>query len=534
MRDRLAKKATERAHRPGDLVTDLRRPGVELQETHISWVFLECDDVWKVKKPVDLGFLDFSTPEKRRWACDEEVRLNRRLAPSVYRGVVPITCDRAGRYGFGGSGPAVDWAVHMARLPDDARGDRRLARELLSAGDIERVADHLAVFHAGARCDEETTRYGSVKVISDNVRENFEQTRDIIGAYLSPEQAREIETRQCLFLSRRRDLFAARQTAGRVRDGHGDLRLDHVYLSDAEVTIVDCIEFNRRFRFADVCADVAFLAMDLTWRGRADLAEHFLAAYARQANDYDLYPLVDFYESYRAFVRGKIASMVASDDGIDTLSRRRSAAEARRFFLLALASERRSLLPPVVVAVGGLIGAGKTTVARRLASELTAPVVDADRTRKHLLGVEAEARVHVAPFSGAYRPDFSRDVYSEVLRRAGAVLTSGRPVVLDASFRSRRARVAARQLADDHSVPFRFVECHASPEVCRRRLELRAREANVSDGRLEIFDDFVARWQTVDDLPETEHSIVDTSKPLETNIAALRRRLPTWPAGLKT
>ncbi len=521
-----------RATAPGDLVGDLKRPGAELRETHISWVFLEGEEVWKVKKPVDLGFLDFSTPEKRRWACDEEVRLNRRLAPAVYHGVEPITLDRDGRHRFGGTGRPVDWAVHMVRLRDDDRGDRRVARELLSAVDVERIAGVLAAFHAAARCDEETARYGAVEVIAKNVGENFVQTRDALGRYLSPAEAEEIETWQRRFLDRRRELFEARAAAGRVRDGHGDLRLDHVYLSGGKVTIIDCIEFNRRFRFADVCADVAFLAMDLTWRGRADLAEHFLATYAREANDYDLYPLVDFYESYRAFVRGKIASMLASDKRGKARSRQRSAAEARRFFLLALASERRLLLPPVVVAVGGLIGAGKTTVARRLATELTAPVVDADRTRKHLLGVAAEDKVYVAPFSGAYRTEFSEGVYSEVLRRAAAVLDAGRPVVIDASFRSRAARSRARQFARGHHVPFLFVECYAPPEVCRRRLELRAREANVSDGRLEIFEDFVARWQAVDELPEAEHSILDTSKPLDANVAALKRRLTTWPAGL--
>ncbi len=516
----------------GDLVGDLRRPGIEVLETHISWVFLDQEEVWKVKKPVAMGFLDFSTANKRRWACNEEVRLNRRLAPDVYLGVEPITLSRSGRHRFGGAGQPVDWAVHMVRLSDEARADHRLASERLSAEDVERIASHLAKFHATTRCDEETARYGAVEVIAGNVGENFEQTRETLGEYLSSEEAREIETSQNEFLDRHRELFEARAAAGFVRDGHGDLHLDHIYVSDDNVTIVDCIEFNRRFRFADVCADIAFLAMDLTWRGRADLAEHFLASYAREANDYDLYPLVDFYESYRAFVRGKVASILASDETAGARSRQRFAAEARRFFLLALASERRSLVPPVVVAVGGLIGAGKTTVARRLASELTAPVIDADRTRKHLLGVNAEEKVSVAPFSGAYRPEFSEGVYSEVLRRAASVLDSGRPVVLDASFRSRSARSTARRLARDRGVPFHFVECFAPAEICRQRLEMRARTANVSDGRLEIFDDFVARWQAVEELPKAEHSLIDTSVSLETNIAALKSRFVTWPSGL--
>ncbi len=516
----------------GDLVGNLRRSGTELIETHISWVFLDREEVWKVKKPVAMGFLDFSTADKRRWACNEEVRLNRRLAPGVYLGVEPITLSRSGEHRFGGAGRPVDWAVHMVRLDDNARADHRLARETLSAEDVERIASYLAKFHTTTRCDEETARYGAIEMIARNVHENFEQTRETLGEYLSSEEALEVETSQIGFLDRHRELFDKRAASGRVRDGHGDLRLDHIYVSDDDVTIVDCIEFNRRFRFADVCADIAFLAMDLTWRGRADLAEHFLASYARAANDYDLYPLVDFYESYRAFVRGKIASILASDEAAGTQDRQRFAAEARRFFLLALASERRSLLAPVVVAVGGLIGAGKTTVARRLASELAAPVIDADRTRKHLLGVGAKEKVSVAPFSGPYRSEFTETVYSEVLRRAAAVLDSGRPVVIDASFRSRSARHAARRLARDRDVSFSFVECSAPAEICRQRLEVRARTANVSDGRLEIFDDFVASWQAVEELPKTEHLLIDTSLPLEANIEALKRRFATWPSGL--
>ncbi len=524
--------ADARERKPaGRMVEDLRQPGVELRETHISWVFLQGDDVWKVKKPVDLGFLDFTTPEKRREACEAEVRLNRRLAPDVYLGVEPVTLDAAGRHRLGGGGPAVDWAVHMVRLPDDARADTRLARELLSAADVERIAERVALFHARARCDEETRRYGTPETISANVEENFAQTRATIGDYLRAAEAAEVESWQRRFLAERRGLFSARLDAGRVRDGHGDLRLDHVYLTGDDVTVVDCIEFNRRFRFADVCADVAFLAMDLAWQGRADLAERFLAAYAREANDYDLYPLVDFYESYRAFVRGKIAAFVASGEG-DAAARRRAAADARRYFLLALASERKALLPPVVVAVGGLIGAGKSTVGRRLAAELGAPVVDADRTRKFLLGAGAYDKVHVPPFDGAYRPELTDRVYAEVLRRGRCVLESRRPVVLDASFRARAHRAAARDLAREHGVPFHFVEVWAPRYVCRERLAERARGESVSDGRLEIFDQFAASWQPVDELPEAEYSIADTTKPLEANVHALRRRLPTWPPGL--
>lgn len=505
----------------GDLRRLLQAPETELIETHISLVFLRGDEVFKVKKPVDLGFLDFSSLEKRRRACDAEVRLNRRLAPEVYLGVVPITLDRDGKARFGGEGEAVDWAVQMKRLPVERRTDELLRQGRLQPADLQRIAEHLARFHQQARADEATARFGTTEAIAVNVKENFEQTETFIHDYVSAGEATEIQTWQLEFLARNRDLFERRQELGRVRDGHGDLRLEHVYLSADEVQVIDCIEFNQRFRFADVCADIAFLSMDLTWQGEPGLAESFLAAYARAANDFDLYLLVDFYESYRAYVRGKVSAFMAADSSLEDRRREQIRAEARRYFLLALAASRRSLEPPRVIAVGGVIASGKSTVAEALATELHAPVIDADRTRKDLLGVAPEEAIAEDAWQGAYSAQMSARVYAELIRRAEAVLRSGRSVVLDASFRTRAYRELARRLAVRHRVPFRFVECQAPLELCRERLEERRKKRSVSDGRLEIFDAFVQRYEAVDELPLGESIRLDTSRPLSENLRRL-------------
>jgi hypothetical protein len=296
--------------------------------------------------------------------------------------------------------------------------------------------------------------------------------------------------------------------------------------------IIDCIEFNERFRFADTCADLAFLAMDLSRVGHVELAEHLVASYARASQDFDLYAVLDFYESYRAHVRAKIASMLAADPDVDEATRTRAAADARRHYLLSLASERRSMLGPRVVAVGGVIASGKSTVADHIAQKLSAPVVDADRTRKHMVGVGATQRLEGAAFGGAYDPSFTDRVYAEVLRRASVVLASGRPVVLDASFRSAAFRARARELAVEHGVPFCFVECRVDYEICRARLRDREKTQSVSDGRLEVFDDFVAKWEPVTELAASEHVVLDTSRPLEHNIDRLRTEFATWPDGL--
>ncbi len=522
-----------------DLRADLRRPEaygrsdrapIELLETHISWVFLVGDDAFKVKKPVDMGFLDFRSLDQRKAACEAEVLLNARLAPRVYRGVVPVRLGPDGRCRLGDDGPVVDWAVHMARLADEWRADTLLAGGALRGEDVDRIAVRLAAFHAAARTDAEVARFGLPDAITRNVRENFDQTRDLVGSYISAAQAEEIAGWQADFVQTHDDLLRHRARAGRVRDGHGDLRLEHVYLPPSEdPCIIDCIEFNERFRFADVCADVAFLSMDLASHRRVDLAERLLARYAREADDFDLYPLVDFYQSYRAYVRAKIAAFVASDPQFDEGARARAAQDARRHFLLALSEERASLVSPVVVAVGGVIASGKSTIAERAAAELNAPIVDTDRTRKAMLGVPATKAVHEPAWQGAYDPAFGARVYDEVFRRASAVLASGRPVILDASFHERATRDAARALAQRHGVKFQFVECRVAPEISRSRLA--TRREGVSDGRLEIFDAFVARVEPVVELPPDEHLVLDTSRPLERSVEELRRYLGSWPPG---
>ncbi len=492
--------------------------------THLSRVELREHDVLKRKRAVDLGFVDFRTLEARKLACDAEVRLNARLAPDVYLGVLPIY--------EGGS--LVDFAVHMRRLPDEARADELLARGALDRAMLDRVAETIAAFHEAARSDAETARFGSIDAIRFNVEENFQQTKDTIGDYLTPSESRELVAWQREILRERGPIIAGRAACGRVRDGHGDLRLEHVYFEQgrAAPTIIDCIEFADRFRFADVCADVAFLSMDLAAHGRVDLAEHFLARYARASNDFDLYELVDFYESYRATVRGKVSAILARDRSADEPTRAAASNAARRAFTLALAADRRALVHPIVVAIGGLIGSGKSTMAELVASALSAPIVCADRTRKSMLGVEATHPVEERAWSGAYDPKLTTEVYAEVIRRADAVLRSGRPVVLDASFRSRAMRDAGHALAVKYGVQFRFIECRAPDEVCRKRLEKRATETHVSDGRLEVFDAFAAKWEPPREIADGELIVLDTTKPEAECLASVRAHVDTWPLGL--
>lgn len=507
---------------------------VERVETHISWVFLVGDDVWKLKKPVDFGFLDFTTAALRREACEAEVRLNRRLAPDVYLGVADLYRRADGSWAVGEAGPGdevVDSAVHMKRLPDAWRADVQLAAGLLDHAAVERIAARLARFHDGCREDAETAAFGTAAAIAVNVEENVAQAAAHLPELLTPEEAAEITTRQRRFLAEQEARLEARIADGRVRDGHGDLRLEHVYLPpSAPVLALDCIEFNDRFRYADVASDLAFLAMDLTSHGRPDLAEHLLGTYARLTNDYDLYGVVDFYEAYRAWVRGKIAAFLAFDPTVPAARRERARAQARAAFLVALGVGRPRVLPPVVVAVGGPVAAGKSTLAGHVSRWLGAPVVEADRTRKSMLGVAATTRLGTGSWTGAYDPRFTEAVYAEVIRRGEVALASGRPVVLDASFRSAAFRLAARALAARHGVPFRFVECTAPRDVLAARLARReADPTRVSDAGVAILDTFLAAWEPVTELAADEHVLVSTDRPEADSLATVHAALPAWP-----
>jgi aminoglycoside phosphotransferase family enzyme/predicted kinase len=503
------------------LTRDLAADALELRQTHISLLFFHRDRVYKVKKRVFFGFLDFRTLANRKAACDAELVLNRRLAHSVYLDVAPVCRTAQGHYQIRGPGEIVDYAVEMRRLADGDAADQRLARGELSREQVMQLGVAIARFHRAARTDGTIAAFGHRATLEQNILENFEQTRTSAPEHLSASDIAEIEHFQLGFVRANEALLDRRVRAGAVRDGHGDLRLEHVYLHDGDIAVIDCIEFNERFRYADVCADLAFLAMDLAWHERDDLAQALLSAYSREAQDYTLYRLIDFYESYRAYVRGKVTSFALSSGGLTDAARDKAAADVRKYYLLALACARPSLRRPVLCAVGGLIAAGKSTVVEQLTAALSAVAIDADTTRKHVFDVAATQSLAADAFAGAYAPDASSRVYAELGVRARDVLQSGRPVVLDASFRSQADRLAMRALASELGVDFVFVECRAPRPVLEQRLAQRenAGTALVSDARLPLLESFMRSYEPVTELNEQEHIVLDTTAPLPALVA---------------
>jgi aminoglycoside phosphotransferase family enzyme/predicted kinase len=503
------------------LLDDLRRPEayptprpsqVTQVTTHISWVFLTDREVWKLKRPVDYGFVNYTTLERRRRCCEDEVRLNRRLAPDVYLGVVPVRLGPQG-HGFGADGEIVDYAVRMRRLADEHSADALLRRDALTPDHLARLAARLARFFVDAAPAPDA---GAIEAIRDNVIENFVQVAPFVGRFVSRETFDAVRAWQLGILERESRRFRARVEQGRIRDGHGDLRLEHVYFEDAEPIVIDCVEFNERLRHGDAAADVAFLAMELTARSRADLAERFLAVFALASDDHDLYGVVDFYAGYRAWVRGKVAAFLAADSSTPPEKAARKAEEAQSLFTLARSyAEARPGAPPAI-AVGGVIGSGKSTLAEALGRALGVPVVSSDRVRKALAGVRATER---AP-EGAYSAAFSARTFDEVFRRAGVVLDSGRGVVLDATFRERALRLRARDLAHRHGRRFLFVETVCDEVTLRERLRRRAAGPSISDAGEALLERVRAEFEPVTELGAGEHVRVDTTGPPEATVQA--------------
>ena len=487
---------------------------IDLITTHISWVFITDREVWKLKRPVDYGFVDYTTLERRRHLCHEEVRLNSRLAADVYLGVVPVRLDN-GRHSFTSHGTVVDYAVRMRRLPQTASAESLLAHGHLSHERLSRLAGRLAAFYVAS---PPSASGGSLDVLRANVEENFVQVQPFIGRFVEPETFEAVRTWQLGCLARDVHTFEARQEQGRIRDGHGDLRLEHVYFEGDEPIAIDAIEFNERFRVADVAADVAFLAMELDARSRRDLAESFLAAFAMESADYDLYAVVDFYLSYRAWVRGKVASFLSADPSTGSEKAQRKSREAERLFALARTYGEPRVERGPVVAVGGLIGAGKSTLARSLARSLSIPVIDSDRTRKALAGVPATKQASAKAYTGA----FTRQTYDELFRRADVVLDSGRGVILDATFRDRDLRLRARELAIRHGRPFRFVEAVCDDATLRARLQARAAAGvSVSDATEGLLERVRREFEPVTELTTVEHVPVRTTLPMSTQVQAI-------------
>ena len=508
---------------------------VQLLQTHISYVLLAGDHVYKIKKPLDFGFLDFSTLAKRRYYCRQEIILNSRLCPDTYLGVSRIrrTRPESSRRGgdavsIDGPGRVVEYAVHMRRLPAERMMDHLLAQGRVTTAMVQRVADRLAAFHRDAESNPRIARYGEW-AIRYAWGENLRQWAADIGQTIREEQDRILRAYGEAFFARGRAFLKGRVDQLRIRDCHGDLRSDAICFVDG-LCLFDCIEFNRRFRYTDVAGDVGFLAMDLDYRGRPDLAQAFVDRYVEVSGDDGLRDVIDFYKCYRACVRGKVEGFRLSQPGVAASERRAAREATRRYFELAC-GYTASLPPPLLIITCGATASGKSTLARQLSEMAGFEVISSDRVRKALAGLE-ESEHRFEPFRGGiYSPEFTDRTYAAILESARQALAEGRSVILDASFIRRQYRRSARRLAGELGAQFVCLELEVSDSAVRRRLARRLREGgDPSDARWETYAAQKRTFQRPSEVPPERHVVVDTRRPLAAQargvIAALRRLSP--------
>jgi aminoglycoside phosphotransferase family enzyme/predicted kinase len=460
---------------------------VRLKQTHCSYVLLVGPYAYKVKKPVDFGFLDFSTLEKRHYFSECEVMLNRRLCPDMYLGIVPISLYE-GRLVFGLVGEIVEYAIKMKKLEDRYFMLRLLKKGQIGPRELDRLVLTLKTFYEAQKPAPEITAWGGIEKLKLSTDENFRQTEDFIGFTISSAAFETIRFYTDNFYLQNSGLFEARIREQRIRDCHGDLHLEHIHISPTRLSIYDCIEFNDRFRYLDVANDIAFLAMDLDFQGRQDLSRQFTEKMADALNDQGMLRLMLFYKCYRAYVRGKVETFHQNLLELPESERKASRALAVHYFCLALEYVVCGL-EPLVVVVMGRPASGKSTLARSLGRELGWEVFSSDRTRKKLAGVPLYRRGRSAMRRRLYSEEMTNRTYSKLLQEAVDRLGERRNVTIDATFGSRQHRAELGQKLGALGVDYCLIETQASDETLKSRLiEREGRTDEVSDARLEDFE----------------------------------------------
>jgi aminoglycoside phosphotransferase family enzyme/predicted kinase len=482
---------------------------IALKETHGAWVLLAGGYAYKLKKPVDFGFFDYSTFEKRAADAEAEVRLNRRLAPSTYLGLVDIV-ERDGEVFVGGEGRVLERAVRMRRLPEAGMLAELLSRDAASPQLMRRIARLIARFHQSAPTGPGIDESGKRPNLLANWRENFDQIAPFIGVVMPADRVESIRRYVGRFLAENGELLDRRVSQGRIRDGHGDLHAASICLDRRELVVFDCIQFAARYRCADVAADVAFLAMDLDHAGHADLGWAFVDEYLKRSADSELADVIAFYKCYLAFVRGKVLALRLEQGHLSDSERRDLAEESSSYFDLAAAQVASGGRSKVIV-MSGLPASGKTTLARQLARHLGLVYLSTDVTRKRRAGMNPTERAPAVFGAGLYEPDVTRATYGQMRRDAAKWLRRGLSVVLDGTFGSSRERDLVGGLARRTNAEFSLIVTQCDDEIARHRLDARRRDAdNVSDATWETHTEMRQTYIDPDEVPDAE-KIIDRS-----------------------
>lgn len=498
-----------------NLILSLQNPSVyphdadrfKLIETHISWVFLSGSYVYKIKKALNLGFIDCSTLDKRKFYCEEELRLNGRLAPELYLTVVPIT-GTPDQPQLGGSGKAFEYAVKMRRFPQQALLSHMLQQHLLADTHISQIIAQVADFHQTIPAATADTRYGNPDHVAAPVHENFVQIREHIHDPRHLELLDQVEAwaehqyASCL------PYFRQRKEQGFIRECHGDMHLGNMAVIDDRVVIFDGIDFNPDLYWIDVMSEVAFLCMDLEYHGKHHFACRILNGYLERTGDYQGLRVFRYYLAYRAMVRAKVASIRLSQQTVPDLQSS-DMQEFERYLQLALSYTKPQR--PALFITHGLSGSGKSTLSGPLVEPLAAIRIRSDRERQRMLGKGKRQGEASTIGEGVYSEGASLQTYGKLAELAEAVLQSGYSVIIDATFLERQQRKPFKQLADRLGVPIRILFFRAEADVLRQRIRDRQREGrDISEADLSVLEHQLAAYTELGEDEQSYTVTIDT------------------------
>ncbi len=502
---------------------------VQIIQTHASYVALVPPYVYKLKKPVDFGFMDFSSTKKRKTNAQSEVYLNRRLAYQIYLGVVPVLQDENGNLQFHESRNApphkiVDYAVKMKLLEEEYFFPKMMEQDLITESHLNRIIQKLADFYLHQKPPQAISQFGTPDAVRENTHGNFSVLSDFIGETLTQPAFDAVKYFTDQFYECNEELFYQRMEEKRILDCHGDLRLEHIHLHPDRLSIFDCIEFNDRFRYIDQASDIAFLAMELDLAGRNEWGRLIINRLKDLLEDEALPRMTDFYKVYRACVRCKVESIKSRETEVVKTDREHSRKLADRHIKLAL---RYALADsgPFVLIVMGPVASGKSTIAKNLANILGWKHMNSDVIRKEMAGLNPNEPSPGEMKSTLYSPENSKKVYQSLINSAKIAAKNKECIILDATFGNREFRSQAIKAFNQLEIPFCFTELSASEETLRERLQQREyATAEASDARSGDIQ-LLKAYQPPQDIDSKDHMRINSTLSLENNLTRILKEL---------
>ncbi|KGF71719.1 hypothetical protein DO97_15970 [Neosynechococcus sphagnicola sy1] len=480
---------------------------IQLLQTHVSYVLLTGDYAYKLKKPVNFGFLNFSTLEQRQHFCTEELRLNQRGAGNLYLAVLPIT-QAGSQFQLEGPGETVEYTLKMRQFPQEGLFLHRFEQGLLTTVEMEELGRVVAAFHAQSQTSAYIDSFGEISQIRAAIDENYQQTEKYVGGPQTQAQYQATRHFTDEFFAGRQAFFASRIQNHWIRECHGDLHLRNICVWNHQILLFDCIEFNEPFRFVDVMYDVAFTVMDLEARHRPDLGNAFLNTYIEQTGDWEGLQALPLYLSRQAYVRAKVTSFLLDDPTIPAAMKQEAEQTAAHYYRLAW--EYTQPRTGQLIIMAGLSGSGKSTTARHLARQIGGIHIRSDAVRKHLGGITPQERGG----SELYTPEMTQKTYDRLLELGILLATQGFSVILDAKYDRQGLRSAAIAEAQAHKLPLKLFYCTAPLNVLEERLHQRT--GDIADATVEVL-----AQQYFEPLTEVEtpwSQTIDTTQPLDSQL----------------